>query len=196
MFIESLKYGPEGFDFTDEGSMDKYLGVDIERLPDGAGFTMSQPYLIERILEAANIDTRMTNIRPTPVVGPLLSRDLDGPDRQQDWNYRTLTGMLGYLQQTTRPDISMATHQCARFNAYPKLCHEKAIKRICRYLLGTKDNGIIFKPDSSKGLECYVDADFAGGWSSGDCTNPEMVLSRTGFLISYAGCPIFWKSKL
>ena len=90
----------------------------------------------------------------------------------------------------------MATHQCARFNAYPKLCHEKAIKRICRYLLGTKDNGIIFKPDSSKGLECYVDADFAGGWSSGDCTNPEMVVSRTGFVISYAGCPIFWKSKL
>jgi len=196
LFIKSLEHGPEKFDFTDEGSMDKYLGVDIERLPDDKGFTMAQPYLIERILEAAQIDTRMTNSRSTPVVGPLLSRDSDGPERQYDWNYRTLTGMLGYLQQTTRPDISMATHQCARFNAYPKLCHEKAIKRICRYLLGTKDKGIIFRPDPTKGLECHVDADFAGGWSSGDTTNPESVLSRTGFIISYAGCPIFWKSKL
>ena len=32
------------------------------------------------------------------------------------------------------------------------------------------------------GLECYIDADFAGGWSSGDHTNPECVLSRMGFV--------------
>ena len=36
--------------------------------------------------------------------------------------------------------------------------------RIGRYLLGTHSRGIIYEPDSSKGLECYVDADFAGGW--------------------------------
>ena len=53
-----------------------------------------------------------------------------------------------------------------------------------------------FGPNSSKGCECYVDADFAGGWSSGDTTNPESVLSRTGFFICYAGCPIYWQSKL
>ena len=98
----------------------------------------------------------MTNSRPTPVVGPLLSRDEDGPDRKSDWNYRTLTGMLGYLQMTTRPDISMATHQCARFNTNPKLCHERAIGRICRYLLGTMDKGIIFRPDHSKGLNVML----------------------------------------
>ena len=116
-FIDCLKLGPEEFAFTDEGSIDKYLGVEIERLPDNAGFTMSQPHLIDRVLEAAGIDTRMTNSRPTPAVGSLLSRDEDGPERKHDWKYRTLTGMLGYLQGTTRPDISMATHQCARFNA-------------------------------------------------------------------------------
>ena len=195
-FINTLTHGPEKFAFTDEGSIDKYLGVEIERLPDGHGFSMTQPFLIERILEAARIDLRMTNSRPTPVVGPLLSRDENGPDRKHDWKYRTLTGMLGYLQLTSRPDISMATHQCARFNACPKLCHERAVKRICKYLLGTMDKGIIFRPDPTKGLECHVDADFAGGWTGGDSSNPEAVLSRTGFVISYAGCPIYWKSKL
>ena len=104
--------------------------------------------------------------------------------------------MLGYLQLTTRPDISMATHQCARFNHNPKLCHERAGKRICKYLLGTMEKRIIFCSNPSKGLECYVNADFAGGWSSGDTTNPESVLSRTGFFICYAGCPIYWQSKL
>ena len=58
------------------------------------------------------------------------------------------------------------------------------------------DKGIIFKPDTSRGLECHVDADFAGGFTSGDTTNPKSVLSRTGFVISYAGCPIYWGSRL
>jgi hypothetical protein len=85
--------------------------------------------------------------------------------------------MLGYIQWYTRPDISMAVHQCARFNAYPMLCNEKAVKRIARYLLSSSDKGIHYKPDKSQGLEVYVDADFAGGWSSGDYHNPECVLS-------------------
>jgi len=195
-FIATLTYGPEKFAFTDEGSIDKYLGVNIEKLPGNDGFTMSQPHLIQRILEAARIDLRMTNSRPTPVVGPLLSRDEDGPDRKHDWSYRTLTGMLEYLQNTSRPDIAMAVHQCARFNVNPKLCHEQAIKRICKYLLGTMDKGIIYRPDPTRGLECHVDADFAGGWTEGESSNPEAVLSRTGFVISYAGCPVYWRSKL
>ena len=90
----------------------------------------------------------------------------------------------------------MATHQCARFNTNLKLCHERAIKHICRYLLGTKDKGIFYRPDPSRGLECHVDADFAGGWSTGESSNPEAVLSQTGYVISYAGCPIYWRSKL
>jgi hypothetical protein len=76
------------------------------------------------------------------------------------------------------------------------LCHEKAVKRIARYLLSSSDTGIHYKPDKSRGLEVYVDADFAGGWSSGDYHNPECVLSRTGYVIMYAGCPIMWSSKL
>ena len=98
--------------------------------------------------------------------------------------------MLGYLQGTSCPDISMVTHQCAHLNNKPKLSHERAVKRICKYLLSSKNEGVIFKPDISKVLECHVDADFAGSWATGDGTQPETVLSRTGYIISYAGCPI------
>ena len=76
------------------------MGVDIERLPDNYEFSMTQPYLIERIIDAENIDSRMTNSRPTPAVGTLLTRDEDGPERNHDWKNRTLTGMFGYLQDT------------------------------------------------------------------------------------------------
>ena len=63
--------------------------------------------------------------------------------------------MLTYLQGTTRPDISTAVHQCARFSQNPKLSHERAVKRIGRYLLETKERGICFVPDPKKGLEYF-----------------------------------------
>ena len=79
MLINTLKYGPERFVFIDKGSLHRYLGVEIERLPDDIGFTITQPFLIKCILEAAKIDLRMTNSSTNPVVGPLLSGDEDGP---------------------------------------------------------------------------------------------------------------------
>ena len=45
-FIKSLESGSENFIFTDEGSLSSYLGVSMDRLPDGSGFTMSQPFLL------------------------------------------------------------------------------------------------------------------------------------------------------
>ena len=78
----------------------------------------------------------------------------------------------------------------------PMRSHELAIMRIGRYLVDNPDRGMIYTVDKSKGLEVYVDADFAGGWNNADATNAENVLSRTGFAICYAGCPIVWSSKL
>ena len=56
--------------------------------------------------------------------------------------------MLGYLQGTIRPEMSMATHQCARFSNNPQLSYEGAVKRIGIYLLDTRDKGMIYIPDT------------------------------------------------
>ena len=90
----------------------------------------------------------------------------------------------------------MPVHQTARFCNDPKLSHEQAINRIGKYLAGTRDRGIRYKIDSSKGLECYADADFAGGWNQDDPHDASNLMSRTGFVIKYADCPIYWSSKL
>ena len=125
-----------------------------------------------------------------------MNKDENGPARKASWKYRGMIGMLGYLQGTTRPDISMAAHQCAKFNNYPHLSHEQAVKSIGIYLLDTRDKGMIYRPDITRGLECYVDAGFAGEQKDGNHNSPESVLSRTGFVIMYAGCPITWGNKL
>ncbi len=35
-----------------------------------------------------------------------------------------------------------------------------------------------------------------GGWDPGDAINADNVYLRTGYVIRYAGCPIYWQSKL
>ena len=41
---------------------------------------------------------------------------------------------------------------------------------------------LFYKPDHTRGLECYVDGtDFAGSWKYGNHDSPESVLSRTGY---------------
>jgi hypothetical protein len=74
--------------------------------------------------------------------------------------------------------------------------HEQVVMRIGCYLLSTKEQGIIYRPDSSTGIEVYVDAYFAGSWDPGDAVNADNIYSRTGYVIRYAGCPIYWQSKL
>ncbi len=66
--------------------------------------------------------------------------------KDKDFNYRQVIGKLLYLEKSTRPDIACAVHQCARYCNAPKVSHAQAVKRICRYLLGTRDKGLIFDP--------------------------------------------------
>ena len=98
--------------------------------------------------------------------------------------------MLSYLQGNTRPDIYIVVHQTARFCINPQLTHEEAIKKLGCYLLHTIKEGIVLSPDKSKGLECYVDADFAVGCQQVDADDNENVMPRTGFLIMYVNCPV------
>ena len=45
-------------------------------------------------------------------------------------------------------------------------------------------------------LAVYVDADFVGGLDPTQADNIDNVYSHTGFVIYYAGCPVYWQSKL
>jgi hypothetical protein len=78
----------------------------------------------------------------------------------------------------------------------PKCIHEIAVRRIVHYLKGTKDKGYILRPSTNKTLDCYVDADFAGLWTPNNSHSPLSVKSRTGYIITFASCPILLSSKL
>ena len=67
-----------------------------------------------------------------------------------------------YLTGNSRPELGFAVHQCAHYTHDPKASHENTVKRIGRYLVGTRLNGLILRPDPKLGVEMFVDVEFAG----------------------------------
>jgi hypothetical protein len=193
--IKSLQ---QDYDLTDDGELQDYLGTRFTKHPNGS-IELTQPRMIQRILDMVGLGSTNERVKmhDTPACDRhLLDKDPDGLSRVSSWNYRSVVGSLSYLQAMIRPDLTMAVQQAARFCIDPHKQHEEAVKRICRYLLKTKDKGIVLKPDKSRGLECYVDADWAGSWQHRSSHDPLSAHSRTGYVIMYAGCPIIWASKM
>ena len=117
------------------------------------------------------------------------------PYNQKDWNYASVVGMLLYVSNNTRPDITFVVSQVAWFTAVPKILHAKAIKSFVRYLTRYLDKALIIKPDRTFDLKCWVDADFAGGlYGREPDTNPKSVKSRYGYIVTFGRVPLIWKS--
>ena len=135
----------KGFTLTREGSFTEYLGIQYRSRSDGS-VEMSQSGLIQKILEATSMEDCKPNL--TPCKKECLGMDPDGKVFEETWNYRSVVGMLLYLSTNTRPDISFAVSQVARFTHTPKQSHGTAVKSIIRYLAGTSKRGVIYRrPD-------------------------------------------------
>ena len=183
------------FDITDEGDIDEYLGVKVTRLQDGT-ISLTQPHLIDSIIADLGFKPN-TKGKETPAPSTAsINRDLDGPPHAESWEYRSVIGKLNFLEKSTRPDIAFAVHQCARYSSNPKESHSAAVRYIVRYLMATREKGLILKPNDHS-FDCYVDADFQGGWDIETATEDSTTAkSRTAYIIMYAGCPIVWASKM
>jgi hypothetical protein len=63
-------------------------------------------------------------------------------------------------------------------------------------LLATRDKGLIMKPNE-EGMEFWIDAAHANEWNNKTASDdPNTARSRMGYVITYAGCPMHWTSKM
>jgi hypothetical protein len=62
----------------------------------------------------------------------------------------------------SRPDIMLSVCMCTRFQAAPKDCHLRAVKKIMRYLVLTPNLGLWYPKGSHFELLGYSDADYVG----------------------------------
>ncbi len=194
--LEELK--KVGLPVTDEGPIAQYLGIQITRKDDS--FHLTQTPLIDKIIAAVGFSPDRVSKEPNRKVpakaGEALGSDPDGDPFTENWDYRSVIGMLLFISNNTRPDITMAVSQAARYSASPKKSHGVAVKKIVRYLQVTRENGLTLKPGNHVAIDAYVDSDFAGTWGSERPTDPKSVKSRAGFVICFGGCPVTWKSQL
>lgn len=57
-----------------------------------------------------------------------------------------VVGMLLHLSGNSRPDIAFAVNQAARFTHDLNQSHDVAVTEIVRYVIATKDIGLVFRP--------------------------------------------------
>lgn len=101
--------------------------------------------------------------------------------------YREAIGSLMFASICTRPDISYAVGQVAKYSSQPNQTHWQAVKRILGYLKGTSAFGVSYGDVADKDrLVVYSDSDFAGD-ENDRC-------STTGIVFMLNGGPISWSS--
>jgi hypothetical protein len=88
-----------------------------------------------------------------------LDLDIGGKSVDQKV-YQSMIGSLLYLC-ASRSDIMFFVCMCARFQANPKECHLRYVKRILRYLVHTPSFGLRYPMGSTFDLVRYSDVDSA-----------------------------------
>jgi hypothetical protein len=125
-----------------------------------------------------------------PVATPIeLDAKLSKLERGEVVNSKTYRSMIGSLRYLTctKPDIAFIVGVASRFMEDPRYPHLKAVKRILRYVKGTKDLGLFYQKTNVFELVGYVDSDWCGDIDDRKNT------SRYAF---YMGGTIFtWLSK-
>ncbi|GAB2273368.1 hypothetical protein Dimus_039024 [Dionaea muscipula] len=100
--------------------------------------------------------------------------------------YRSTIGALQYLT-LTRPDLAFAVNKLSQFLQAPTMFHWNACKRVLRYVKGTLQLGLVFRPATRLVLEGFSDADWA--------CNPDDRKSTSDLFITLGGNLITWSSQ-
>jgi hypothetical protein len=127
---EFSKIMMDRFEMSMMGVLTFFFGFQIKQAKEGT--FISQMKYTRDILKKFGMDKAKPIKMPMGTNGHL---DLGGTSVDQK-EYRSIIGFLLYLC-ASRPDIMLSVYMCARFQAAPKDCHLRAVKRIMRYLVLT-----------------------------------------------------------
>lgn len=169
------------FDISDMGEVNFYLGIKIEKGIDKY-FTISQENYINKIVEDSGVtDAKFSKI---PMDIGYVKENDDNNFMPSNEKYHHLIGSLLYLSVNTRPDISTAVSILSRKVNNPTFRDWAELKRLIKYLNGTKELKLKLTCNNKKGLYGFADADWA------QCQADRK--SNSGFLFKYNGSCISW----
>ena len=175
------------WEITILGEPTKIVGIEITQTDDS--ITISQKLYIQSILESEGL-SRINSVATPMDPNIKLEPNPDGGEGNRSNSFARLLGELQFLANCTRPDIAFAVNRLASYTANPCLQHVTAVKRILRYLAGTKDLGITYTKSCANPNENFV-----SGFADAAFANHDDLKSTSGYVFMAAGGAITWKSK-
>ena len=176
------------YKITDLGPISWVLGMKVVHDRVTRTISLSQEPYINAIVTKYNF----SNLKPISIpMDPNVQlshthpRSIANTARMKNIPYRAAIGLLMYLAIATCPDIVFAISTVAQFSQDPGLKHWEAVKRIYRYLLGTRKLALTFGA-GKQGLKGFTDADRA---------SQEHRHAISGYAYILDGGAVSWASK-
>jgi hypothetical protein len=176
-------------EITDLGEIHWILGIEILRNREQRTIHLCQRSYIESSLRRYGFEDIKpvsipmdTGIKLTTAQSPSTTDEIA---RMRNIPYHQAVGTLMYASLGTRPDISYAVQTVSRFTKNPGNTHWEAVKKIFRYLKGTKDLWLTYG-GQPKDLVGYADAD-------GNMAEDRHAISGYAFILH--GGAISWSAK-
>ena len=174
------------FEMKDLGTLHHFLGVKVIQDQLSKSIWIGQPMYTEKIL--LRFDVHNSKPVGSPVNPDVKLTACKNPNDvcNQEMN-QAVVGSLLYLSTKTRPDIAFAVTSAACFCASPTKEHWTAVKRILRYLNGSRQLGLLYRANTlNEDITGFADADWAG--DVGDRK------STSGYVFLLGGAAVSWKS--
>lgn len=165
------------------GQLKYFLGVHFTRDRERRIVKMSQMNYIEKVLERFD----MANCKP--VATPIATSKLDSEIATENISYpfREAVGSLMFIMVVSRPDLSYVIGLLSRKLDKPSNDDILLIKRVFRYLQGSKSLVLCLGGCANVSLVSFVDADWAG-----DLIDRK---STSGYVLQVGAGSILWSSK-
>jgi hypothetical protein len=130
---------------------------------------VTQPVLIQSFTDEFYLGDEKYPVTPA-IPNSILVEGEVPLDKKKYYMYRKGVGKLIHLSKYTRPDVLNSVRELSRFGANATEAYYKAMSRVLKYCVGTKERGLKLDPNTQRNgkgknfefeIKGKADSDFA-----------------------------------